>query len=98
MIINPYLTSRLTGISWGEAIAILRALEHTLEHLVDAVGGPKALVEDALLIVRDVMAHPGQQPFLTVAIDLMRIIEQAAAHKAAGTPAPGLPAGEPPRS
>jgi len=94
MIINPYLASRLTAISWGEMRTVLQALEHALEHLTDAAGGPAALVQDALLIVRDIIAHPGQQPLLTVAVDLLRIIEQAAAHKGAEAPA-AAPSGTP---
>ena len=94
MIVNPYLVSHITGISWGEMHTVLRTLETTLEHLTDAVGGPQALVEDALMIVRDVLARPGAQPLMVVAADLLRIIERAAA-TAKVAPAP---AALPPRT
>jgi len=87
MLVNPYLVSHIAGISWGEVHTVLRTLETTLEHLTDAAGGRQALVEDALMIVRDVIARPGAQPLMVVAADLLRIIEKAAMAKAGLAPA-----------
>lgn len=93
-MINPYLASHIAGVSWGEMLTVLRTLETALHHLTDAVGGRQALIEDALLIIRDVISKPGQQPLLTIAVDLMRIIEKAATHQKPSGP----PAGTPDRS
>jgi hypothetical protein len=75
-MVNPTVVNHLASVSWADVRVVLQVFESTLKHLIDAAGGPRVVLEEALVMVQHVIRHPEQRPLTIVITDVARLIAE----------------------